>query len=302
MLTTFYVFYTVNKFLFLIFLWAQSVFGQMLDNRTGTAFTDKPFFNVEFIQSNKIHTINGQFTYKKPGEVMRATEYKYVYEFDSIGRLIASFETRKDDGTQDTTWNIYRYTDYNQLVEHKKGDGKGFTSIVFEYDDQKRVVKESYTREYLDSAGNIQRTILNSETMTYDDYGNQIKKTVFNSYGLPYMHEFSYYNEQGFLEERVERLTMTSLVTTYTYEYNEKGYIAKIRAMQTGSEIPYEEFLYEYDEHGNLLEKQIYRNGVFITEIEMIYNDKSKLLTYVLTRDAATNFIMIIGFKEYDFY
>lgn len=274
----------------------------MLDNRLGAAFTDKPFFNKEFILSNKIHKLNGQFTYKKPGEVMRATKYKYVYEFDSHGRLSASFETRKDDGTSDTTWNMYRYSDADQLIEHKKGDGKGFTSIVFEYDNQQRIIKESYTREYIDSAGKSQRTILNSETMTYDNYGNQIKKTRFNSYNLPYMYEFSYYNELGFLIAREERLIMTSVVTTYKYEYNEKGYVAAIRAVQTGSDMPFEEYIYEYDEHGNLLEKQIHRNGVYITEIEMIYNEKSKLLAYVLTRDVATNFIMIIGFKEYQFY
>jgi len=50
------------------------------------------------------------------------------------------------------------------------------------------------------------------------------------------------------------------------------------------------------------LEKHVYRNGVFITEFEMIYNEKSKLLSYVLTRDVSTNFIMILGFKDYEFF
>jgi hypothetical protein len=72
--------------------------------------------------------------------------------------------------------------------------------------------------------------------------------------------------------------------------------------MQTGNAVPIEEFIFKYDEHGNLLEKQIHRNGVYITEIGLIYNEKSKLLTYALTRDVATNFIMILGFKDYVFY
>ena len=111
----------------------------MLDNRKGTAFTDKPFFNQDFIRENKIHFLNGQFTYKKSGEMMRVTKYHYVYEFDSIGRLISSYETRKDDGTLDTTWNKYVYSNDDYLVEHKKGDSKGFTSTIFEYDDQKKM-------------------------------------------------------------------------------------------------------------------------------------------------------------------
>lgn len=274
----------------------------MLDNRHGTAFTDKPFFNQEFIQNNKVHFLNGRFTYKKPGEMMHATEYKYVYEFDLFGKLINSYETRQDDGTKDTTWNVYIYSDKDQLVEQKKGDGKGFTSTTYEFDAKGRIIRESNVREYIDSLGNQQRTILNSETMSYEEFDNQTKKTVYNSYGLPYMHEFSYYNDLGYLIEKVERLTTTLSVTTYKYEYNDKGYISAIRTYQLGSDKAYEETLYFYDEHGNLLKKHIYRDGVFTSEIELIFNEKSKLLAYVLTNDVKTNFIMILGFKDYTFY
>ena len=135
----------------------------MLDNREGNAFTDRPFFNQEFIRDNRIHKLNGMFTYKKPGEVMRQTEYKYVYEFDSLGRLVSSFETRKDDGTQDTTWNKYFYSEKGEMIEHKKGDGKGFTSTTFEFDEEGRIIRKSNVREYLDSLGQMQRTVLNSE-------------------------------------------------------------------------------------------------------------------------------------------
>lgn len=287
--------------LILIFI-VQSTFSQMLDNRNGTAFTDKPFFNQEFIRENKLKTLKGQFTYKKPGEVMRSTQFNYVYSFDSLGRLISSFETRKDDGTEDTTWNVYSYTEDNLLKEHKRGDGKGFTSSVFEFDENKNIIRESFVREYTDSLGIAQKTVLNSETMKYEIFDNQIKKTLYNSYDLPYLNEFSYYNELGYLTEKEERLMMTFGVSNIKYEYNEKGYISAIKTYQYGIETPTEEILYSYDENGNLIEKQYFRNGVNITEIELIYNSKSKLLTYVITRDIATNFIMILGFKDYEFY
>ncbi len=274
----------------------------MLDNREGNAFTDRPFFNQEFIRDNRIHKLNGVFTYKKPGEVMRQTEYKYVYEFDSLGRLVSSFETRKDDGTQDTTWNKYFYSEKGEMIEHKKGDGKGFTSTTFEFDEEGRSIRKSNVREYLDSLGEMQRTVLNSESMSYQQYENQYKRTVYNSYGLPYMEEIYRYNELGYLIEREERLIMTSTVTTYTYDYTNNGYIASIAGYRYGEEIPVEETKFVYDDHGNLLDKHIYRSGQYITEFEMLYNDKSKLLTYVLTRDVATNFIMILGFKDYEFF
>lgn len=280
----------------------QGVCSQMLDNRYGTAFTDKPFFNQEFIRDNKLKTLKGQFTYKKPGEVMRTTEFNYVYTFDSLGRLNSSFETRNDDGTVDTTWNVYLYTEDNQLKEHKRGDGKGFTSTIYEFDDQNNTIRESYIREYLDTLGILQKTTLNSETMMYEKFDHQLKKTVYNSYDLPYLNEFRYYSELGYLTEKEERLMMTFGVSTTKYEYNEKGFISAIKTYQYGIETPTEETIFTYDENGNLLEKHYYRNGVFITELELIYNSKSKLLTYVITRDIATNFIMILGFKDYEFY
>lgn len=274
----------------------------MLDNRYGSAFTDKPFFNVDFIRENKVHKLNGKFTYKKPGDMMRETQYMYVYEFDSLGRLSSSFETRKDDGTIDTTWNVYLYNPENLLIEHKRGDGKGFTSTGYEYDEKGNQTKESYIREYVDSLGNAQRTVLNSESMKYEYYDLQVKKTVYNNYDLPYKYELIKYNELGYLVEREERLIMTMSVTTIKYTYNDKGYIASISSFEGSNTIPTEENLYIYDDFGNLLEKHLYRNGVFTTEFEMIYNEKSKLLSYVLTRDVATNFIMILGLKDYEFF
>jgi hypothetical protein len=292
----------VKVILYFLLIISATAFGQMLDNRNGLAFTDKPFFDSEFIRINKVESLNGRFTYKKPGDIMRNTEYAYVYSFDSLGRLISTFETRKDDGTVDTTWNKYIYNNQNLVVEHKRGDGKGFTSTLYGYDEKYRVISESFVREYVDSLGVLQRTILNAETMKYEEYDGQVKKTVYNSYGLPYLQEFSFYNELGYLVERTERLMMTSRTSKITYEYNEKGLMSAIKTMVGSQEVPSEETKFLYDEHGNLQDKHYYRDNVFITEIEMLYNERSMLLTYVLTRDVATNFIMILNFKEYDFF
>jgi YD repeat-containing protein len=270
----------------------------MLDNSQGNAFTDKPFFNSEFIRINKLKELNGQFTYKKPGEVMRNTEFNYVYRFDDLGRLVTSFETRRDDGTTDTTWNTYTYNEQHRLLEHRKGDGNGFTATMYEYDEAGRVTRESYVREYLDSLGQPQRTILNSETMKYEEYDGQLKKTVYNSFDLPYMRETTYYNELGYITSVETLYIMTSTLKTHRYEYNDKGYLSAIRTFTDQAETPGEEVAFLYDDHGNLMEKQIHRNGVYMTEIEMLYNERSMILTYVLTRDVATNFIMILGFKS----
>lgn len=281
---------------------SHGVVAQFLDNRMGQAFTDQPFFNTAFIRANKIHFLNGQFTYKRPGEVMRLMEYKNVYEFDTLGRLVANFETRTDDGTVDTTWNTYVYDTLDRLIKQKKGALNAFNCVEREYDPKGRIVREIMTREYLDSLGTKRRTVLNSETMFYEDIGGQHKKTVHNNYNLPYMHITSFFNELGYLTEQVERYAVTFYYSTIKYEYTEKGWMASIKKLEAGNDTPTEEIRFIYDEFGNLTDKQIYRNGIFTTEISLIYNTKTKLLSYALTREVATNFIMILGFKDYVFY
>jgi hypothetical protein len=277
-------------------------FGQMLDNRDGNAFTDKPFFSPEFIRLNNIRSLNGQYTFKKAGEAMKNTQYKYVYQFDTLGRLTGSYETRKDDGSKDTTWNVYNYNAQGWMTEHRKGDGKGFTVTNYDYDTTGRVIKEYFARDYIDTFKVAHRTVLNTESFRYEIGDSMVKKTIYNSYDLPYMYEFTYYSSIGYIKERQQRLIMTTGVTSYKYAYNERGMLASIKMFRQDEDTPYEEDIFLYDEHGNLTEKQHYREGKYITETEMIYNEKSKLLTYVLTRDVATNYISIIGFKEYKFW
>jgi hypothetical protein len=233
---------------------------------------------------------------------MKPTKFKYVYQFDKQGHLSSSFETRSDDGTKDTTWNIYLYNDENELMIHRKTDQDGYNSIYYTYDDQGRVIAENYMRE-IDSNYQIIRALsFNKETISYVDIDLQTKSTRYNNYDLPYLDVFINYNELGYLVERVEQFKMASAIYRYAYEYNEYGKLSAIRKSSNQHEGFLEELLFKYDELGNLIEKHIYKNGIFITDIQIIYNSKSKLLATVMTRQVSTGFMMILRFKEYDFY
>lgn len=292
----------MKQLLVFLFLSALS-HAQVLNNSEGQAFTDKPFFNKTFIKGNKIKSIDGVFNYKRAGEAMYPTKFHYVYQFDNEGNLSGSYETKTDDGTKDTTWNKYEYNNKGMVAIHKRGDTKGLTSVHYFFDDKGRIIKEEYWKEPIDSLGNPEKQVLqNTETMSYSNYDLQEKKTVYNSYELPYIDVFSYFDEQGYLIEREERLKMTSTVSKYVYAYNEKGMISSIKNFKKSKEIPSEEWTYTYDEFGNLLEKQYYRDGVYITETEIIYNSKSNLMSAVLIRDVKTSFIMAIRFQDYQYY
>ena len=234
---------------------------------------------------------------------MRETEYVYVYKFDRKGNLISTIETCPDDGSMDTVRNVYRYNTNNLLIAHLKSDQDGFQAIYFEYDSLGRVISEEFKRESVDENHQvISSTTFNKETLIYQDFGLQTKRTRYNSYSLPYLDEFFNYNELGYLVERVERLKMTSDVYTISYEYNEKGLISAIRKKNNKYDGLTEEYTFEYDELGNLEQKHIYRKGVFTTDIQIIYNSKSKLISSVITRQVSTGFLMILRFREFEYY
>lgn len=277
--------------------------AQVLDNRKGDAFTDKPFFNVDFIFTNKVKRLNGTFVYKKHGEMMRTTTYKYVYEFNPDGQLSSTFETRSDDGTTDTTWNRYEYDKFGRLSIHRKSEQGGYLSVHYTYDSLNRVVEEEHFTDYIDSNGSIVRSLtFNKETFEYADYGNQLKRTRYNNYGLPYLDEYFNYNADGYLIERIERIRMTGTVYTYHHAYNEKGLLGAIRKTSNLDETVLEETQFKYDELDNLIEKHLYRKGIFTTDIQIIYNSQSRLLSSVITRQVSTDFMMILRFLDYEFY
>ena len=247
--------------------------------------------------------MRGEFVYKKEGEVMKNTIYRYVYQFDNTGRLITKYETRTDDGTQDTTFMDYKY-EGNRLSSIINRDKEGSTEKKFVFNPEGQIIEEQSIRHFKgDSLQPERSTLLNTENFTYKKFSDrQEKKVVLNSYGLPYKEIISNYDANGYLIEEEEFFVTTYTRRIKTFEYNEHGYLATLKTKTAGQAGFDEEILFQYDEFGNISEKQIFKHGVFTTEIEFLYNDKSKLLTAIIIREVKTNFIMILRFKEYDYF
>lgn len=281
--------------------------AQLLDNSKGTAFSEIPFFNESFIKNNHIKTLKGTYTFKKLDDVMRETDYVYVYEFDRNGHLIQSYETKKGNSKKDTLVLFYGYDAKGNLEFVRQKDQKGYWSTHYQYDSLNRKIREEYRRD-IDTAGTLlapsfeRSTILNFETMTYQNGKEQQKRIVHNNYGFPYMEETSNFNKDGYLMNKEEKLKMTSQTITTLYGYTEKGWISKITTMSSNNPKSNQEILFKYDAQGNLIEKHVYKNGVFTTDIQIIYNLQSGLISSILTRDVSTSFISILRFDEYRYY
>lgn len=277
--------------------------AQMIDNKNGIAFSDEPFFNEEFIKANKIKSIKGSYMFKKSGDIIRNTPYECIYEFNNDGLLVAYFETNHSNGIKDTIHNLYEYDAYGNLVKHQKKDKAGYQTLVYTYDKDFRITAIENRRDVLDKQNDVSKSIyFNKEKIQYHDYGNQIKKITFNSYDLPYQEEIDYFDSLGYLIETSKKYKMTSNSLSRKFEYNEKGLLAAIRKSSNVNGVYDEELLFKYDDLGNLLEKHIYKNGQYISDIQIIYNLDTKLLSSILTRTVETNFIKILRFKEITFY
>jgi hypothetical protein len=281
--------------------------AQLLDNAAGSVFTDLPFFNVAFVKSAKIKEIRGKYTFKKQGDILRNSNFVHVYSFDTLGRLTCHYKTAKGDGGNDTTVYFYNYSPTGQLLSKRINEKRGFLTTYYTYDSLNRVIKEEVFRD-IDTMHSklrpeIERSLRwNSETMAYDKSNGQLRKKIYNSYGNLYLEHTKSYDTLGFLkrEEDFYTITHNSLVTEYNY--GDKAWISRIATTKNADTIPITELHFTYDNYGNLLSKSVYKNGVFVTEYQVIYSTDSGLLSSVIMRDVATNFITIIRFDEVEFW
>jgi YD repeat-containing protein len=293
-------------FLVLLFIGLQSS-AQLLDNTKGVAFTDIPFFNTNFVKACKLKEIHGKFTFKKQGDIMRESDYVYVFNFDTLGNLARHYQTSKGDQITDTNVRFYDYTQDGRMVRKRISQKKGFLSTYYSYNSNGQIVKEEVYRDIdtLNSLLNpsIERSILwNTETMDYQLYEGQYKKKVFNSYGNQYLEVTKYLDSLGYLTREEELFTITRNRITTKYAYSDKGWIEKVSVYKNTDTVPMSESRFTYDTFGNLQSKLIYKDGVFITEYQIIYSGLTGLLYSIVMREVSTNFISIIRFSEPTFW
>ena len=275
----------------------------MINNISGNAFTDAPYFDQNIIYANRIKSIEGTFSRKKDGDIIRATNDVFNYKFDSLGRLESILQTKTDALKKDTTVQFYFYDSLNRLVMQRKTEFGGVSAYYFDFDSIGRVVKITQKRDVLDKFGNLKQSFLmNQEYKTYEQSSLGSKTIVSNNYNLPYKEEWEIRNADGYLLESIENFKMIELLKSKKYFYNEKGLLSSIAIYENNSPNPIEENIFKYDALGNLIEKHTKRNGIFIKDLQIIYDNKTQLLGSFIQREVASNLMYIVRFKDYKFY
>ncbi|MNU64093.1 hypothetical protein D3C71_533630 [compost metagenome] len=305
--THFCVMFLKYSFFFLLTFSISAASAQLMENSQGVALTEVPFFNTKFVKGSKIKEIRGTFTFKKQGDIMRESNYIYVFDFDTLGNLTRHYQTAKGDSGTDTTVRFYDYTQDGRLVRKRISQKKGFLSTYYSYNSNGQIVKEEVYRD-IDTMNSllkpsIERSILwNTETMDYQVYEGQYKKKVFNSYGNQYLEMTRYLDSLGYLAREEELFTITRNKITTKYKYSDKGWIESVAVYKNTDPVPTSESRFTYDAFGNLQSKLIYKDGVFVTEYQLIYSGLTGLIYSIVIREVSSNFISIIRFKEPTFW
>lgn len=275
----------------------------MIYNLQGNAFTDLPYFDVNFIRVNKIKSVSGNYSRRKDGDIIRNTKDIFEYKFDSLGYLISTFATKTIDSKTDTLMNFYEYTSTGKMSMHRKSEYGGISSFHYKYDSLNRMIYVENRRDLLDNSGAIIRTIvINQESMKYTAFENGWRKIVYNNYNLPYLEETEKRNNDGYLTETTQRMRMASSEYKKIYTYNEKGLLYKVSMYHSELTAPYEEWIFKYDLFGNVVEKHTYKNEKFTNDLQIIYDTKTQLLGSTIQKEANSNFMWILRFQGYTYY
>jgi len=275
----------------------------MVLNQEGQAFTDVPFFNATFVRASGLKSMEGKVSIKKPGDIIRESKDIYRIEFDSLGKVTKIMETKTQNVKKDTVYQSFQYDKNGKLLCLGKYEFGGLTANYMIFDAEGKLVKLEQRKDILSKNGEVEKTVLvNTESYTYQKLPFGEKKIFLNSYNLPYMEETEDRNTDGYLILRTQRLKMSDAQQIKKYNYNDKGLLRSIAVHYNNSEKPIEEQFFRYDELGNLIEKHSYKSGVFVEDLQLIYDPKTACIASFIQLNKLSGVMKIVTLNDLVFF
>ncbi len=267
---------------------------------------DTLYFSQSFIKNNKIAQLTIEQKKKKDNERILPGKYSYVYQFDTLGRVIKKLVIDLNFGLlpADTFITLYGFQNSNNLFYTRnvaKGTMDEFTTKYRvkhpKYSFEQIIVKEkiSYTNNLPTI---VYQVPIDSEFVSQVNYESQCIQTYFNNLKLPFAK---------ILESRSDTLYSfeKKYFTTGVFEKYEIKYLNKnIQSVKTSSNINgYDEFvyLYNYQTNSSIITSQI---GLLNKKVKFEYfwyYSSSKLLESILIKQIDSNNFDFLVFT-YRFY
>jgi hypothetical protein len=299
---------TINTLLaigVMMLLHCERAHAQIIDNRIGNAFNEEMFFSQQFLWMNKIKTITGVVSVKRPGKPIEQRPDLSVYRFNEVGLMTRMDKVSSVKNLIDSLTIKFKRNDLGSVELREESGTRGYYSTGFVYDDQGRLIRVEYgTAENVATTKNKLepgRTVnINSESVIWNEQENGlVTKSVYNNYGLHYSNWTIKKNPKGFVESEVEELIMSGRTKTKTYTYNEHGWISKIESsdnMSSGKRAQ----TFVYDGLGNVQKVEYFDGKSMMREIEVLYSP-TLLVEAFLDHNLSTGDIVITKFS-YDYY
>jgi hypothetical protein len=291
--------------LVIFLLLALSSASQIIDNRLGNAFKEEMYFNQEFLWQNKIKSITGVVSIKRPNRPIESKPDLFVYRFNTVGLLQQMDKITSLMNIVDSLRIDYKRNSNGELFERSESGKKGYYSTQFVYDNEGRVVRLDYGKnENISPDMKVlvpgQRITINSESFSYAQNSSTVlRKNKMNNYGLHYASSVITKNELGYVMSEIEELVMSAKTSTRTYTYDLKGWVTKIETSDnTGGAIRSE--LFRYDTLGNLLTVTYKKGNEIVEEVEVLYTE-TMLIEALLRENMQTREIEITKFS-YEFH
>jgi hypothetical protein len=289
----------------LLFAVVSGAHAQLIDNRIGNAFNEEMFFSQQFLWMNKIRSITGVVSLKRPGKPIEQRPDITVFRFNEVGLMTRMDRVTSVKNLIDSLTIKFKRNDLGSIELREETGTRGYYSTGFVYDDQGRLIRVEYgTAENISTIKNKLepgRTIsINSESVIWNEQENGVvRKSVYNNYGLHYSNWTITKNPKGFVETEVEELIMSGRTKSKTYTYNEHGWIARIETSDNmSSSKKAQSFI--YDSLGNVQKVEYFEGNKMTREIEVIYSS-TMLVEAFLDHAIESGDILITKFS-YEYY
>jgi hypothetical protein len=279
--------------------------AQIIDNRQGKVFQEEMYFNQQFIWQNKIKSITGVKSIKRPNRAIEQRPDLIAFRFNEVGQLTSLDKISSVLHLVDSLQIFYQRNSLGDLELKTEQGTKGYHTTNYHYDQQGRLDRLSFgkTENLSHEKGKLepgQAIVVNSETYEWvESAPHVLKKKNYNNYGLHYSNWTLTKNDLGYIQSETEELIMSGRTTTKTYTYQEKGWIAEtVSADNQNTATKTEKF--RYDELGNLTKVEYFINGKIVREIEVLYKP-TLLLEAFLDHDMVTDEVVITKFS-FEYY
>ena len=295
----------VTVLLALVLSVRETASAQLIDNRIGNAFNEEMFFSQQFLWMNKIKSITGVVSVKRPGRPIEQLPDISVYRFNEVGLMTRMDKVTSVKNLIDSLTIKFRRNDLGSIELREETGTRGYYSTGFVYDEQGRLIRLEYgTAENIATQKNKLepgRTVtINAESVIWNEQENGVvRKSVYNNYGLHYSNWTIRKNPKGFVESEVEELIMSGRTKTKTYFYNEHGWISQIESsdnMSAGKKAQ----TFIYDNMGNVQKVEFFDGRSLTREIEVLYSP-TLLVEAFLDHNLTTGDILITKFS-FEYY